>query len=82
MIVGRFLGVDALAAVGSTTSLNFLVVGWITGMTSGFGIDVYKRQAFIILIFVSKNKPKCGKINVGGFRYEVIYDSTWTDRME
>ena len=38
MIVGRFLGVDALAAVGSTTSLNFLVVGWITGMTSGFGI--------------------------------------------
>lgn len=38
MIVGRFLGVDALAAVGSTSSLNFLVVGWITGMTSGFGI--------------------------------------------
>lgn len=40
MIVGRFLGVDALAAVGSTSSLNFLVVGWITGMTSGFGILV------------------------------------------
>lgn len=38
MIVGRFLGVDALASVGSTTSLNFLVVGWIIGMTSGFGI--------------------------------------------
>lgn len=38
MIVGRFLGVDALAAVGSTSSLNFLVIGWIMGMTSGFGI--------------------------------------------
>lgn len=38
MIVGRYLGVDALAAVGSTGPLNFLVVGWIMGMTSGFGI--------------------------------------------
>lgn len=38
MIVGRFLGVDALAAVGSTGSLNFLVIGWVMGMTSGFGI--------------------------------------------
>ena len=44
MIVGRFLGVDALAAVGSTSSINFLVIGWITGMTSGFGIQL--SQAF------------------------------------
>lgn len=38
VIVGRYLGVDALAAVGSTGSLNFLVIGWIMGMTNGFGI--------------------------------------------
>lgn len=38
MIVGRLLGVDALAAVGSTGSLNFAVIGWILGMTSGFGV--------------------------------------------
>ena len=44
MIVGRFLGVDALAAVGSTGSVNFLVIGWIVGMTSGFGIQL--SQAF------------------------------------
>ena len=44
MIVGRFLGVEALAAVGSTSSINFLVIGWITGMTSGFGIQL--SQAF------------------------------------
>ena len=44
MIVGRFLGVEALAAVGSTGSINFLVIGWITGMTSGFGIQL--SQAF------------------------------------
>ena len=28
LIVGRFLGVDALAAVGSTGSLNFLIIGF------------------------------------------------------
>lgn len=44
LIVGRFLGVDALASVGMTGSIVFLVVGWIVGMTSGFGILI--AQAF------------------------------------
>ncbi len=44
MIVGRFLGVDALAAVGMTGSITFLVIGWIQGLTSGFGILL--AQAF------------------------------------
>ena len=38
IIVGQFLGVDALAAVGTTGSINFLVIGWVSGMTSGFAI--------------------------------------------
>ena len=37
IIVGRFLGVNALAAVGATGTLTFLVFGWVTGMTGGFG---------------------------------------------
>lgn len=44
IIVGRYLGVDALAAVGMTGSIVFLVVGWIMGLTSGFGILI--AQAF------------------------------------
>ena len=28
VVAGRFIGVDALAAIGSTTSLIFLVIGW------------------------------------------------------
>lgn len=44
MIVGQVLGVDALAAVGSTSSINFLVNGLVIGMTSGFGIMI--AQAF------------------------------------
>lgn len=38
VIVGRYLGVDALAAVGSTTSFGFLVNGFVMGMTSGLAV--------------------------------------------
>lgn len=38
VIAGRFLGVNALAAIGSTSSLIFLVIGWMNGITSGFAI--------------------------------------------
>lgn len=40
MIVGRTLGTDALGAVCSTGSLNFLVIGFVTGLASGFCIPV------------------------------------------
>ena len=38
LIVGRFLGVEALAAVGCTGPLMFLMLGFVGGMTSGFSI--------------------------------------------
>lgn len=40
LIVGRFLGVDALAAVGSTGSLNFLIIGFCMGACNGFAIPL------------------------------------------
>ena len=40
VIVGRFLGTSALAAVGSTGSINFLIVGFCIGVCSGFSIPV------------------------------------------
>ena len=43
-IVGRFLGASALAAVGSTGSLNFLILGFCMGCCSGFSIPI--AQAF------------------------------------
>ena len=39
-IVGRILGSDALAAVGSTGSLNFLVIGFVMGICNGFAIPI------------------------------------------
>lgn len=40
LIVGRYLGVDALAAVGSTGSINFMVIGFCMGVCNGFAIPV------------------------------------------
>lgn len=43
IIVGKTLGVDALAAVGSTGSINFMIVGFAMGICSGFAIPVAQR---------------------------------------
>jgi putative MATE family efflux protein len=43
IIVGRFIGADALAAVGTTGALSFLVIGFIIGLCSGFCIPVSQR---------------------------------------
>lgn len=44
MIVGRFLGAKALAAVGGTGSINFMIIGFCMGVCNGFAIPV--AQAF------------------------------------
>ena len=43
IIVGQFVGKDALSAVGSVGSLNFLIVGSVIGLCSGFAIPVAQR---------------------------------------
>lgn len=40
IIVGRFLGTGPLAAVGSTGSINFLILGFCLGTCAGFTIPV------------------------------------------
>ena len=42
-IVGKILGVDALAALGTVESINWLVLGTIQGITQGFGILVSQQ---------------------------------------
>lgn len=43
MIVGKLLGAEALAAVGSTGSVNFFVIGFCMGVCNGFSIPVAQR---------------------------------------
>lgn len=40
IIVGRFCGVSALAAVGSTGSINYLILGFVIGVCNGFAIPI------------------------------------------
>ena len=42
-IVGRTIGVQALAAVGSTGSIVFLIIGFATGLTAGLAIPLAQR---------------------------------------
>lgn len=43
MIVGRTIGVNALAAVGSTGSLMFLILGFAQGLTAGLSVITAQR---------------------------------------
>lgn len=43
IIVGKCIDANALAAVGSTGSINFLIIGFCIGICSGFSIPVAQR---------------------------------------
>ena len=38
IIVGKFVGTKGLAAVGSTGTIMFLIIGFLTGLTAGFTV--------------------------------------------
>ena len=44
VIVGRWIGVGALAAVGASSSIMFLIMGFCNGACAGFAIPI--AQAF------------------------------------
>ena len=43
IIVGRFVGVQALAAVGATGTISFLILGFMMGLTTGFTVLTSQR---------------------------------------
>ena len=43
IIVGQYLGVDALASVGSVGSLQFLIIGFCLGSCAGMSIPIAQR---------------------------------------
>lgn len=43
IIVGRYVGVQALAAVGATGTIMFLIIGFMQGLTTGFTIITSQR---------------------------------------
>ena len=43
IIVGKFVGAKALAAVGSTGTIMFLIIGFLTGLTAGFTVPTSQK---------------------------------------
>lgn len=54
IIVGRFLGVDALAGIGATGSLGFLIMGFVFGIAGGFSIPIARAYGAKDLPLVRK----------------------------
>lgn len=52
IIVGRYVGADALAAVGSTGTIMFLLTGFSQGITAGFSILISQRYG-------AKDRKRC-----------------------
>ena len=67
-IVGKILGGGALAAVGSTGSINFLVVGFCCGVCGGFAIPAAQQfganNYFELRRYVTNGAWLCGLISV------------------
>lgn len=43
IIVGRFIGVKALAAVGSSGGITFFILGFLVGLTAGFSVIISQK---------------------------------------
>lgn len=43
VIVGKFLGVESLAGVGSTGAVNFLIIGFCMGVGNGFSLPIANK---------------------------------------
>lgn len=64
LIVGQTLGKDALASVGATGSINFLIVGFAQGMTGGLTILTAQR-------FGAKDKLAVKKSFITGLYFTI-----------
>jgi len=71
IIVGKFLGVHALAAVGSTGSINFMVIGFCMGICNGFAIPVAQR-------FGAKDYSGLRKYVANGIFLAVVFAAVMT----
>lgn len=66
IIVGHYLGVNALAAVGATGSVNFLIIGFCMGICNGFAIPIAQE-------FGAGNEKNLRRYVTNSIRLAVIF---------
>ena len=83
VMVGRLISNDALAAVGSVSSLNFLVIGFVGGTCSGFGIPLAKamgakdREGFLRYLWNGVWIAVCLSLVMVGLTNGLMYPLLW-----
>lgn len=71
IIVGKCLGMKALAAVGSTGSINFMIIGFCLGVCSGFAIPVAQK-------FGEKNEKQLRRFAANSGWLALIFSAVMT----
>lgn len=71
IIVGKYLGVQALASVGSTGSINFMIIGFCMGVCNGFAIPVAQK-------FGEKNYSLLRRFAANGAWLSIFFSITMT----
>ena len=66
IIVGKWLGVSSLAAVGSTGSINFMIIGFCMGVCNGFALPIAQE-------FGAGNAPKLRRFVANSVWLSVIF---------
>ena len=93
-IVGKFLGPDALAAVGATSSVQFLILGFCMGSCTGFCVPVAQKygagdyasmrrlifhSAFLALSFAAVFTSACALLCPQILKALSIPENIWND---
>lgn len=71
IIVGKYLGVQALASVGATGSINFMIIGFCMGVCNGFAIPVAQK-------FGEKNYSMLRRFAANGARLSILFSVVMT----
>ena len=71
IIVGHYLGVEALAAVGATGSVNFLIIGFCMGVCNGFALPIAQE-------FGAGNAPKLRQFVANSVWLSAIFAAVMT----
>lgn len=79
VIVGRFLGVDSLAAVGATGSINFLIIGFCMGVCNGFSIPISHKFGAKDYVGMRKYVANCAWLGIS-FAVVMTLLTTWLCR--
>ncbi len=80
LIVGRFLGVESLAAVGATGSVTFLTIGFCVGICSGFAIPLAHKFGAGDYVGLRKYAANCMWLTIG-FAIVLTILTVWLCRM-